>query len=79
LIARKIVFLRQFRLYLEKIKVQGSNYNSSKDLTIKFQNLSDQTKNGHFTSQNSTVSKDIVHHLLHYTREAVSAGRRRNN
>jgi carboxylesterase type B len=79
LIARKKCFLSQFGFYLEEIKVQGSNYNLPKDLTIKFQNLSDQAENSHFTSQNSTVSKDTVHHLLHYTREAVSVGRRRNN
>jgi len=68
------MFLSQFGLYWKEIKVQGSNYNLSKDLITKFQNLSDQTKNGHFTSQNST---DTFHHLLHYTRGAVSAGRRR--
>jgi len=50
-----------------------------KDLTIKFQNLSDQTENDHFASQNSVVSKDTVHHLLHYNREVISVGRRRNN
>jgi hypothetical protein len=60
----------------KEIKVQGSNYNLSKDLITKFQNLSDQTENSHFTSQNSIVT---VHRLLHYTREAISAGRRRNN
>jgi hypothetical protein len=75
----KKCFLSQFGFYLEEIKVQGFNYNLPKDLTTKFQNLSDQAENSHFTSQNSTVSKDIVHHLLYYTREAVSAGRRRNN
>jgi hypothetical protein len=70
------MFLSQFGLYWEEIKVQGSNYNLSKDLITKFQNLSDQTENGHFTSQNST---DTFHHLLDYTRGAVSAGRRRND
>jgi hypothetical protein len=69
------IFLSQFGLNWKEIKVQGSNYNLSKDLITKFQNLSDQTKNGHFTSQNSIVT---IHHLLHYTRKAVSAGRRRN-
>ena len=68
------MFLSQFGLYWKEIKVQGSNYNLSKDLITKFQNLSDQTENGHFTSQNST---DTFHHLLDYTRGAVSAGRRR--
>jgi len=70
------MFLSQFGLYWKEIKVQGSNYNLSKDLITKFQNLSDQTENGHFTSQNST---DTFHHLLDYTRGAVSAGRRRND
>jgi len=70
------MFLSQFGLYWEEIKVQGSNYNLSKDLITKVQNLSDQTENGHFTSQNST---DTFHHLLDYTRGAVSAGRRRND
>jgi hypothetical protein len=74
-----IKFSSQFGLHLKKIKVQGFNYNLFKDLTTKFQNLSDQTENGHFTSQNSTVSKETVHHLLYYTREAISAGKRRNN
>jgi hypothetical protein len=75
----KKCFLSQFGFYLEEVKIQGFNYNLPKDLTTKFQNLSDQAENSHFTSQNSTVSKDTVHHLLHCTREAVSAGRRRNN
>jgi hypothetical protein len=70
------IFLSQFRLYWEEIKVQGFNYNLSKDVITKVQNLSDQTENGHFTSQKNTVT---VHHLLYYTREAVSAGRRRSN
>jgi hypothetical protein len=46
LIARKKI-LSQFGLYWKEIKIQGSNYNLSKDLITKFQNLCDQTENGH--------------------------------
>jgi hypothetical protein len=38
-------------------KRKGSNYNLSKDLITKFQNVSDQTENGHFTSQNSHLKQ----------------------
>jgi len=38
-------------------KRKGSNYNLSKDLITKCQNVSDQTENGHFTSQNSHLKQ----------------------
>jgi hypothetical protein len=52
---KKKMFLSQFGFYWEEIKVQGSNYNLSRNLITKFQNLSDQTENGHFTSQNNSL------------------------
>jgi hypothetical protein len=49
------MFLSQLGLYWEEIKIQGSNYNLSRNLITKFQNLSDQTENDHFTSQNNSL------------------------
>jgi hypothetical protein len=62
------MFLSQFELYWEEIKVQGSNYNLSKDLITKFQNLSDKLKmvisKQPFETENRVVSWTTVHYLL---------------